>query len=94
MDDPYDVSDGGEPASTGILRWAVRTAAIVVVVGLAATHYLAQVSNQLEPTGRVQIAGATKGRTILDPETTGSIGAARASRLDPCALAPTRAARP
>ena len=71
--------------SLGTLRWAIRTTGIAALFALAAAHHFAHpdVTNP-EPT---RIAQSGTGRSVVDPETTGSIAQnARAARLDPCGL--------
>lgn len=66
--------------SAGI-GWALRLAAVVALVGCAATQYL----SRLAPSG--QLAQAP----LADPATTGSIAdTARRTVLDPCTIPPLR----
>ena len=84
----------GAPRAHGTIAWALRSAAVAALVGLAATHYLARIS---APAGdAVRLAKAGSGRAIQDPETTGSITAGvRAVRIDPCTIPlGSRAGRP
>ena len=89
-----DLSQDPAPR-TGVLAWALKSAALAGFSALFATQYLVRVSAPGEaPASRVTLAArGPQG----EPETTGSIGrsvagAAQATRLDPCALA--GAARP
>jgi hypothetical protein len=81
---------------TGVLAWALRSAALAGFVGLIAAQYLVRWSGSVEaPSPRTVLAA----RGPQDPETTGSIGgsvvgAARGARLDPCAVADGARLRP
>ncbi|ACL58245.1 hypothetical protein [Methylobacterium nodulans] len=56
-----------------------KLAALITVLALAATHYMAEQSRP----GRLQ-AGFAALRGAADPETTGALGGAGELRLDPC----------
>ncbi|MEA1834974.1 hypothetical protein U8607_23035 [Methylobacterium durans] len=64
-----------------LLAWALRVAAVTLVLGCAAAQYLSRYHGASER--RVAVAAP-----LPEPETTGSIGGgARSVTLDPCALA-------
>ncbi|TXM64935.1 hypothetical protein [Methylobacterium sp. WL120] len=84
-----------EPApSHGTLRWAIQTVGIAGLFGLVAVHHFAQPDRI--PPASTHVAQSGIARSVIDPETTGSIAqGARAVRLDPCGLSGgTHALRP
>ncbi|WP_430911715.1 hypothetical protein [Methylobacterium sp. sgz302541] len=72
--DTADASPG--PMRSPAVSWALRSSAVLLVAGWAATQYLSRVS------APSQVARAA----LADPVTTGSIAqSAHGVRLDPCA---------
>ncbi|WP_407529513.1 hypothetical protein [Methylobacterium oryzisoli] len=66
-----------------MLAWAWRTAIVVALLSVAATHFLAGSGPGAAPQGPSSPLAALRG--AVEPETTGAIGPA-GMRLDPCAL--------
>jgi hypothetical protein len=74
--------DRERPApAAGALPWALRVSGLIGLVAVLAAAQLARWSGPAEAPVSVAL---TAGRVLEDPETTGAIPAARATRLDPC----------
>lgn len=79
--DEAPAEDAGPPETarpSGVLTWAMTLCLMVVLVAFAATTYL---SRALDADAQRQREARA---AIPDPETTGSIGAAARTPLDPC----------
>ena len=83
LDESDSLKDEPEaPPRTRAVDWAMRIAAVSILVGCGATQYLAKAVSTQDGPARV-----ASGADFRDPETTGSIaGSARSVALDPCGL--------
>jgi hypothetical protein len=63
-----------------LLSATIKAVAAIAVLSVLATHYLADGAFDDKALTRLALDGAKKG----EPTMTGSIGGARAMRLDPC----------
>ena len=86
--------ENGAAQSHGTLWWAIRTAGIAGFFGLALVHHFTQPDRT--PPAPIHVAQSGTGRSLADPDTTGSIAqGARAGKLDPCgSSAGMRVSRP
>ncbi|GJD54514.1 hypothetical protein [Methylobacterium dankookense] len=84
MDEAESSEAPGSLLRSGAVTWALRVTAVAAIAAVGAAHYLARPGALGEP---VPVTGrARQAQAVTDPEMTGSIGAARQTRLDPCAL--------